>query len=466
MKVKRPTKKKSKNLAKKKSLPLTAAARGTVEQMASLSSLAAVITLPAERSPLRFPTQQLGANQTATFDLTKFIPVDYSAVTAPSQVFMLCSSPVSPVWGTIARAARGDSNWSSDVPLGTSGVMLYTYNYFEDNNPIPCYPMRVEGLLYHYVPKGVTWSFGGGGHGGGGGAGTCEVTVRTLTRQGEFRQYIVTLAVAAGIWSKVEAAPAEGMWVSLVSIETALPSNNNVTAYVHTDAGTGFWPLMQCPSLGPLAPMLESMRVNSSALLLTNTTAQLYRNGDVVGGRVMGRDVNVFDPAATKARIEGVNTKLRYSGAAEKGCYTFLTPSTASLNWSDYRGNWPANTNVAVPVVYDPADFEYVNVVHFNCSVAGGGFTIKARHDMHLEVITDAEIYDLGVPQISYDEFAAVVTAASSIVPFTENPTHMAALGHLGRTVLTHLAPYLVPMGRMAVSKLAGTANRFLDRWT
>lgn len=453
-------------------LDLTKPARGALGKhrgmMNALGYLAKTITLPAETEPVRFPNYTVGTDQTGVFHLTTTTSYDFLNYARGTQQVLLTGSPIAPVWWVqdspniryyrfnVSSATAGSGPWNTYLSAVT------------DISTPPCYPGRWEGKSWVYVPAGISFAVNGYNFVG---AGSLAITWSAMNVIGTVvngTPWAITLAGGAGAVS-IAAAP-QATWYCIDMVESSSGATSTAYVEMQVSPGRAMYPGIICPSLSAVSPTLEHMRVNSSALLLTNVSKPLYVNGTVTAARLIGGDVSVFTPSAVRTKVAQVNERLRYSGEAAKGCYSYYIPTDDSLTFSDYRGDYgpalfPAVSGATtLPVIYDLRDFTHVNAIDFDCD-ATTGLNLKFRHDMHLEFQSDAEIFNLDVPRISLDEFFTVVTAASRMVPFTENPVHMAQLVSLARIMLRFLAPRLIPHAQRLVTAGANGLNNYLETY-
>lgn len=419
-----------------------------------LGGIAKVLTVPAESTPIRFPSLVMGTDQTALFHLTTTTTRDMTNLAGQTSVISVASSPLSPVWGWVDSVAARTYTWKCQE----SAVEFFTAT---DHNPNPCFPARYDGHLWAFVPNGAGLTINASEWNNT--ATSLEVVLEYMQLIGSKRiqEYAFALTGGSGSVGSV-LSNREGCWARVVTAKADVGISGLVT-FEFAPGAAGFWPIVTCPSLVDVAPQLGSMRVNASALLLSNVSKTLYKNGAVTAARV-GRETNVFDPDRLLTKISVTNEKLRFSGEAARGLYTFTIPTQQSMSFSDYLGDYAADyssygTN---GYVYDLEDFLHVNACFFTVN-STDGFTLKVRHDMHLEFRSDAQIFNLDVPHYSQDDLYAVVTACSKLVPFTENPTHLAALAALTRRVISFMAPYLIPVAQQAVTQGARRANAWLE---
>lgn len=418
--------------------------------------MARAITMPSYSRPLRYPTVDQGTQKTAIWGLQGNYLLDYTGVSSANQTVLLTHSPVHPVWGWTSGLASRTYNFAGSNVAGQGGVIPdVALIGFTDNNVIQCYPGRYQDdpNLYVYIPVGTPFQVQATGWSG---AGTITVGVSKMARDpSDPFDTKVAVTITAGSGVSTQPATGEGAWYAI----TSLNLSGGVTALAGSTMDlvipanqTGMWPIMANPGLQTLSTTMDQIRMNAASLLLMNTSAALYKNGGVVAGRVQWGTTNVFTPSVLNAKLASINTSLKYTGSAKDGAYTYIVPDKASLEYSDYT-TLPAGVNI--PYVYDLGDFEHVNAVCFNVATdVTQRFTMQLRLDIHLEAITDSPVYNLDVASLSVNDFWAVLTSASSLVPFTENPTHPMLMAMVTK-VLKRLAPTIVPYAHRGIDYLA-----------
>lgn len=419
---------------------------------AVLGSLAKVITLPSETKPIRFPTAQLDTNKTAVWHLMSTKQLNYGSTSYPNQPLMLSHSPICPVWGSYNKnTSNYYGKWSLVDATSATGDLANSVflSEFKDSDSVKCYPIQTaDNACWVYFPEGalirptVT---------GLSGSGTCAVIYEYMEKIGDTTVGRSPITVTSGGGTGTDIT-STGLWLTVRSIElTTCTWTQSGTIAFALPAATyqGFWPVMNGPALSDLTGPLQNMRVNAASLLAHNASAPLYRNGSVSAGKLLWDSVNIWSPAAAIAKINEENESLRFFENAETGAYTYLVPSKDSLLYSDYIGV----SDLGYPYVQDAGDYKDVNYMSFNVESSTSPFLLALRYDVHLESITNSQLYHLGVPMIPYDEFAAVVAAAATLVPFTENPLHT-VLAALGVKVLKHLTPYLLPKAHNVIDSL------------
>lgn len=418
-----------------------------------LGVLAKVITLPSEMKPVRYPTAQLDANKTAVWHVMSDKQLKFNNnANVLAQAVMLTHSPLTPVWAYQYNRPCGSYSMSYRTadPAGASGTINPTFYEWTDNiGQAQCYPARYNLRFWFYVPPGgANWKITLTGMT----TGSATVVYSLMSRLDEVSTVKTSVSIAANGTGTSSGLYSAGAWVSINTIECA--SGQTITADFSATIGmvpsstNGMWPYMNGPAIGDLTRPMNALRVNAAGLLLQNATAPLYKNGTVTGGKIFWSDSYLFDATTIADRIADENYSLRFTNLASDGLYTYLVPSQASLTFSDYT------MQGGTTFVHDLYDFADVNYVIFNVVTVTSELVLNVRLDMHYEAISNSQIYNLGVPLIPYDEFAAVVSAASSLVPFTENPLHH-VLAALGVRVLKHISPLILPKAHQLIDGLA-----------
>jgi hypothetical protein len=434
-----------------------------------LGALAKVITLPSETLPVRFPTLHTGIKRTALLHLKQMKDIDYSPVVNPNQLFMLSSSAVNPVWGSVVPTVTRLYTWGTlpHLDTGATGdheLRLVTVN---DTNTVPCYPfLQTSGdgirdfTSWVYVPAGVTLTISAGAIGASSN-GQVRIGVQTMklyNGTSTVTSQILQVAAPSGTVTPVVSTTTEALFyrfTGITAFSTSISPDTIATISIGTERA--FWPLLPLPSQSTLQPVMNSMRVNTASLLMTNTSAKMWRGGSVIGAVMDWSETNIFNPSTAVTFMGGENSTLFWSGDdAAKGCYTFLRPTRESLRYSDYTVSGPTYYN-------DMADYQTVNLISFNVDMTDGKkFNLKLQHDMHLEFVTTSQVFNLGVTQIPINEFEGMLAAAESILPFTENPVHIGDLLKMARRVIAHISPYLKPAMKLGISGLSNAALALL----
>jgi hypothetical protein len=217
-----------------------------------------------------------------------------------------------------------------------------------------------------------------------------------------------------------------------------------------------------------IAPF-QSTRLNSSALLLTNVTKVLNKEGTVQSSRLL------FNPHAGRtfhhADVIGVSTSnpdTRYFGALEKGAYTFTAPDQESLKFvTPYRSVFVNDTGTSdgniIPLTFVPTrpverplldlEAKYYNCIICSDLDSSDDTQLAMTLDTHWEFRTISTLYTLDYSRMPMEVYHAAMLAVVKAGFFYENNNHTAILRMLS-TGVRYAAPmlnYYAPLIGMGV---------------
>lgn len=201
----------------------------------------------------------------------------------------------------------------------------------------------------------------------------------------------------------------------------------------------------------------RSTRLNASALLLTNVTKVLNKEGTVESSRLL------IDPSsggtlhnADVVTVSASNPETRYFGALEKGAYTFTAPDQESLVFTTPYESLHVNESQD----YDPHNVEktverpvlnlcarYVNCIITTDLDATDDTQLALTLDTHWEFRTISTLYTLDYSRMPIEVYHAAMLACMRAGFFYENNTHQRILSAVGKG-LKFAAP-LVPGGNL-----------------
>jgi len=243
--------------------------------------------------------------------------------------------------------------------------------------------------------------------------------------------------------------------------------NHELRVDVQCSANEGF-ALLHSPDVDPLSEgdvnMLTETRLNSSSLLMTNTTSVLNKQGTVIAARLRKVDVTqaTFDMLTKAAE--------KYTGAAEKGVYTFkeFTEEASQFKSAYIRNLQGTVTGLAFDLDVD----DYYHLIYISANTAN---QFNVRHTGTYEYKTEVARYAKDVSPYAYTDLILARRLISSNPEwFYENPLHMAdvyrfvrrAVKFAGKyagtaaSVIQALAPqYGAPAG-LAAAALQGFAEQ------
>lgn len=201
----------------------------------------------------------------------------------------------------------------------------------------------------------------------------------------------------------------------------------------------------------------RSTRLNASALLLTNVTKVLNKEGTVESSRLLinpGSGGTIHD--ADVVTVSASNPETRYFGSLEKGAYTFTAPDQESLVFTTpYQ-----SVHVNEIENYDPHNVErvverpvlnlcarYVNCIITTDLDATDDTQLALTLDTHWEFRTISTLYTLDYSRMPIEVYHAAMLACMRAGFFYENNTHQRILNAVGKG-LKFAAP-LIPGGNM-----------------
>ena len=207
----------------------------------------------------------------------------------------------------------------------------------------------------------------------------------------------------------------------------------------------------------------RSTRLNASALLLTNVTKVLNKEGTVESSRV------IFNPDSGRTFMNAdvpivstSNPETRYFGALEKGAYTFTAPDQESLVFSTPYESVRVNDYLigaggsAVPIIGKEALAErpvmnlnprYMNAIILTDLDMTDDSQLALTLDTHWEFRTISTLYQLDYSRMPIETYHAAMLAVMRAGLFYENNTHQKILQAVGKG-LKFAAP-LIPGGNM-----------------
>lgn len=258
------------------------------------------------------------------------------------------------------------------------------------------------------------------------------------------------------------AAPTTPNNLVVTGIQVGWTTSNSLTSPVQAStAGMSLvypWPGATAPEFAKAPTLYERCRVSASSLLLSNTKATAYAEGTIRAYQLRATGRDVFNSLTLLARSEasvGVASRLMWSGKAAKGLYTFTTPQMTSGDLLDVAN--PSGMEGPVPTPFFSLNTHewFYTVVIDTSTGATSAQEFQLTYDMHLESVTDSQLWPVATSRLSLDQARTLQAALMEVKPFTENPVHIASLMKAAIGIMISLAragaPFLNPLAHHAI---------------
>lgn len=237
-----------------------------------------------------------------------------------------------------------------------------------------------------------------------------------------------------------------------------------LVANVTGTANNVMLPMFTAPEFGLCALPYVKTRATATALLLTNITQVMSKEGTVLAARL--KDSVVDFAGFTTTEMNSTHPSQRYFGPLEKGLYSFTAPSQSDSGFFDayvdrilspagsaYGSARPA-FNIAALDVYNAiicTDYQ----VSSSTSLAVSSYT-------HLEFEVVSSIFTPGVSTFTLEQLHAAEVALLGFGFFHENPVHWAAIRSAAMAALRVVGPMVAPLVQQAGTALLNRGVKLL----
>lgn len=257
-------------------------------------------------------------------------------------------------------------------------------------------------------------------------------------------------------------------------VTVLVSSGNGTFTPSSVTAGTYVNPATAATVLTPLAPPPEfhvterpwlDCRVTAAALLLTNVTKVMDKEGTVLAGRLANRSDACW--SFSEAVLAGLHPAEKALLPLETGFYTYAPPSTDLATFFDYTAPVGGiNSYVRVPA------FNLDNTALANCFIltdsdTATGSTFAVNLDWHMEFRNNSTLFPIGMSSITLEAFHQACLNLAAHGFFFSNDKHKAMISKIvsaGRKLLP-LVGGMVPGPTGVVLKTAASmADRMLSK--
>lgn len=181
----------------------------------------------------------------------------------------------------------------------------------------------------------------------------------------------------------------------------------------------------------------SSTRTTAAAVLFTNVTKVLNKEGTILGGRLNPATADVFN--FSKTLLAAQHPAEKQLLGLETGFYTFCPPSTDLSNFWDYA--LPVPYSSPVPL-YRLDNDALVNAFVFDDP--DGGTNLAVNLDWHLEFRTTSALWQIALSTIPIEVLHQAQLSLVSAGFFFQNETHESVLKRV-MPVLKSAAASLMP---------------------
>lgn len=265
-----------------------------------------------------------------------------------------------------------------------------------------------------------------------------------------------------------------GEWTVVCAVTGAGITYSPSTATMGTlslSAGTRtlFLPFAPPPEFDVTERPWKDTKTTAAALLLTNVTKVLNKEGTVLAGRL----ANTYDGAWSfdASSLSVLHPAEKSMLALETGFYTYAPPST---DLSTFYNHVYDPTNVFASVGSSPLMplFNLDNTAYANCFIltdsdASTPSTFAANLDWHIEFRNNSTLFPIGMSAITLEAFHQAILNLVSHGFFFSNHTHKPLLNKIfaeGRKLAPLAMGMLPPPARLAAGMGLKIADRMLSK--
>lgn len=234
-----------------------------------------------------------------------------------------------------------------------------------------------------------------------------------------------------------------------------------------TGSGVGGWAHSLNDCLSPykattlidydsIPSVYDNVRLNASAILMTNVTKYLNKEG--VSRCVRLPCSRGSNPFAVK-NVAGFAAHFVKTISLKDGLYSYLNTGMVSsfsdavltLEYSDsfYLPPYMSGKTMAVPVI-DLGELGYSNVIFLSDQDPTTPTTLAIQYNNHLEFLNSRQAFPVALCNLDQEDLRRAYRALEASGTFYENPTHIGAVIGLVSAAVRAAMPLLRPAVRAA----------------
>jgi len=201
----------------------------------------------------------------------------------------------------------------------------------------------------------------------------------------------------------------------------------------------------------------SSVRTTAVAVLGTNVTQVLNKNGTILAGRLNPNLVNAWE--ATTQTVAGLHPAEKAYLPLETGFYTYCPPSTDLAFFADCT----LNTSVGAPnaPIFNLDNDALYNKLFLATTVNS---QLAITTSWHIEFRTTSSLFQVGLSAMTLESLHAAQLVLAENGFFFENPEHDTLLGKVIRTAKKYAPEVVSSMNPMAGKLLKMVVNQASKR--
>lgn len=260
--------------------------------------------------------------------------------------------------------------------------------------------------------------------------------------------------------------------VSSASSMTFTPSASTIgSVVVGTSTSTMLVPFSPPPEFDVTERPWLDTRVTASALLLTNVTKVLNKEGTVLAGRLKNTASEAW--AFDSSKLANLHPAEKAMLALETGFYTYAPPSTDLQGFYNYTYapavfsfSGYANTADIIPI-FNLDNDSYANCFILTDSDPSTPSSFAANLDWHVEFRNNSTLFPIGMSGVTLEAFHQAILNLVTHGFFFSNGKHKSALRSIyaeGKKMAPLLMGALPPPARLAATMGMRVADRLLSK--
>jgi hypothetical protein len=463
--------------------------------VSGLERLAKIIAVPADFPAHRMPTfPALERTAVLGFTDTSTTFVSPGSTTA----YVLCRDPAYPFWSnrTVSlpasqfglavsynTAVAGAANEQITIPIGDVTPQFTGGAGASSLDPLTTPPFRRNGNVYfnlggqHNTTQfncAVSMTVPSGGPN--------KVAVRGTYLDGTFNEVIWDVSnliptPVSGRQFVIFALPADaiGYRISELVVTTSATgiTFSEIAIGISTNSGaandplysplapvaaiTRIMPTGPPPEVSTAALIWQNTRATASAVLLTNVTSVMNKEGTISAARAACSSFPVFSSFQWNGFVN-IHPKDRYFGALENGLYTFTLPD---INGETFRDCLISPEGLTFAGVVELDQMQYCTAILASDLDATGsvGTSLATTVARHIEFRTTSRLFPTGFAKEPLETYHTAQMALVSMGTIMENPTHMTQIAKMVTGAVRAFWPVAKPIVYQAGVKLVKAAT-------